>query len=45
MMAGRRLLESLIVYCKIEVTVNINEIKNIKKIKSNLEQPIEEENP
>jgi hypothetical protein len=37
MMAGRRLLESLIVYCKIEVTVNVNEIRNIKKIKSDLE--------
>jgi hypothetical protein len=37
MMAGRRLLESLIVYCKIEVNVNLNEIRNMKKIKSDLE--------
>lgn len=45
MMAGRRLLETLIVFCKIDVNVNINEIRSMKKIKSDLEQPVEEENP
>jgi len=37
MMAGRRLLETLIVFCKIDVNVNINEIRSMKKIKSDLE--------
>ena len=31
MIAGRRLLESLLVYCKIEVKQSINEIKKSKE--------------
>ena len=31
MTAGRRLLESLLVYCKIEVKQSINEIKKSKE--------------
>jgi hypothetical protein len=38
MMAGRRVLEALIVYCKIDVVQTLNEIRTSKKKNSEQEE-------
>ena len=42
MLAGRRLLECLIVYCRINVTESIKNIKSKKKDKKEKEEEVEE---
>lgn len=42
MLAGRKLLESLIVYCRINVTESIRSIKSKKKDKKEKEEEPEE---
>lgn len=38
MLAGRKLLEALIVYCKIDVQVSLNEIRNKGKKNKQVEE-------
>jgi len=44
MLAGRKLLECLIVYCRINVSESIKNIKSKKKDKKDKEDEIEEGN-